>query len=109
MPFQKGQSGNPKGRKKGEANRLTQTFRDAIMTVYSDIGGDKAFGDWARDNPGDFYKIAARLVPVQLQQGTAVPVINFIMGAAELPAIAAPLEHGAAPKLTFSAAEQHSG
>ena len=51
------------GRPKGVPNKLTTAFRDAVLTAYRGIGGDKAFTRWARANPTLFYQIAARLIP----------------------------------------------
>lgn len=64
------------GRKKGTPNRLTAAFKDAVRTVYHEIGGDAAFAGWARENQGDFYKIAARLIPTELTtQGEGIVVV----------------------------------
>ena len=43
MPFKKGESGNPKGRKKGSPNIVTQEHRELINTLIScpdDLQGD---------------------------------------------------------------------
>jgi hypothetical protein len=64
MPFKKGQSGNPKGRKKGQSNRTTAIVREGICHAYEGIGGDKAFQVWAKANPGEFYtKVLTKLLP----------------------------------------------
>lgn len=54
------------GRPLGSPNRLTGAFREAVQVVYNDLGGHAAFLQWARDNPSDFYKIAARLIPTEI-------------------------------------------
>jgi hypothetical protein len=54
------------GRTKGTPNKITSAFKDAVRTVYEDIGGHRAFAEWARENPGDFYRIAARLIPTEV-------------------------------------------
>ena len=54
------------GRTKGTPNRITAAFKDAVRTVYEDIGGHKSFAAWAKDNPGEFYRIAARLIPTEV-------------------------------------------
>jgi len=36
MPFKRGVSGNPKGRKKGSANKTTAEIRDQLKTAFGD-------------------------------------------------------------------------
>jgi hypothetical protein len=55
------------GRKKGTPNKLTGTFREAVCLAYENIGGHEAFSKWASENPTDFYKIAARLIPTEIK------------------------------------------
>jgi hypothetical protein len=54
------------GRQKGTPNKITTAFKEAVRIVYEDIGGHKAFAEWARENPTEFYKIAARLIPTEI-------------------------------------------
>jgi hypothetical protein len=54
------------GRKAGTPNKITAQFKDAVRTVYEDIGGHAAFAEWARENRGDFYRIASRLIPTEV-------------------------------------------
>ena len=54
------------GRQAGTANKVTTAFKTAVQIVYEDIGGHKAFAAWARENPGDFYRIASRLIPTEI-------------------------------------------
>lgn len=51
------------GRQKGSLNKVTAKFKEAVQIVYDDIGGHAAFADWARENPSEFYRIAAKLIP----------------------------------------------
>lgn len=53
------------GRQRGTPNKITTVFKDAVRTVYEDIGGHAAFAEWARANPSDFYRIAAKLIPTE--------------------------------------------
>lgn len=55
------------GRRTGTPNKITRAFREAVQSVYHDIGGDSGFAEWARENRTDFYKIAARLIPQELR------------------------------------------
>jgi hypothetical protein len=61
--FKKGQSGNPGGRRRGAANKVTRAFREAISVVFDGLGGTAHLLKWARENTTEFYRIAARLVP----------------------------------------------
>jgi len=53
------------GRQIGAPNKITTIFKDAVRTVYEDIGGHTSFAAWAKKNQTDFYKIAARLIPTE--------------------------------------------
>lgn len=61
------------GRQAGTPNKVTTAFKDAVRIVYENIGGHKAFAAWAKENPGDFYRIASRLIPTE----TASPITSF--------------------------------
>lgn len=65
------------GRQKGSLNKITAAFKDAVRTVYEDIGGHAAFATWAREHPTEFYRIAARLIPteVSMQGEQALTII----------------------------------
>lgn len=54
------------GREKGTPNKITTVFKDAVRVVYEDIGGHAAFATWARENPTEFYRIASRLIPSEV-------------------------------------------
>jgi len=55
------------GRPKGIPNRLTMTVKRAIEAAFDGVGGIEAFTEWARANPGDFYKLWAKLLPIDLR------------------------------------------
>jgi hypothetical protein len=65
------------GRQAGTPNKVTTAFKDAVRIVYEDIGGNVAFAAWARENPSEFYKIAARLIPTEIagRSDTGITVI----------------------------------
>lgn len=47
-------------------NKVTTVFKDAVRIAYESIGGHEAFSEWARQNPTEFYRIAARLIPTEI-------------------------------------------
>ncbi len=60
-----------KGRPKGSRNKTTVAMRDAILHVYEDLqaksGRDHGhFSEWAEENATEFYKIAAKLIPLDV-------------------------------------------
>lgn len=61
------QKGSPKtgGRQKGTPNKLTTSAREAFAFAFKKIGGEKALADWAMENQDEFYKLYARLIPVE--------------------------------------------
>ena len=68
MPFERGK---PKtgGRLPGVRNKLTGAFRDAVRHVYTGLGGHANFLVWAKANETEFYRIAARLISGEMQEG----------------------------------------
>lgn len=76
-------SGKPgPGRPKGALNKTTRLFKEAIESVYADLqegsgGGNSHFLIWASDNPTEFYKLASKLLPVQVsgEDGGAITVV----------------------------------
>jgi len=65
MPFQKGNKGRPVGAK----NKTTVAFKQAVMDVFTGMGGNRTFQEWAQKNQTEFYKIAARLIPSEVTGG----------------------------------------
>jgi hypothetical protein len=73
------------GRQAGTPNKVTTAFKDAVRIVYEDIGGHKAFAEWARENPGDFYRIASRLIPTEIAPTQEDRHITITIGHVEIP------------------------
>ena len=71
------------GRKKGTPNKLTTAFKQAVQNVYGAIGGDGAFAKWARENPTEFYKIAARLIPHEVNANVTHEPIRQLLAAVD--------------------------
>ena len=59
--------GSPKtgGRKKGTPNKLTVSARAAFQAAFDGLGGAKKLQEWAEKNPDEFYRLYARLIPVE--------------------------------------------
>jgi hypothetical protein len=54
------------GRKKGSINKFTGIARDNVAQVFEQIGGIDRMAQWAEDNPTEFYKHYARLIPLEV-------------------------------------------
>jgi len=72
MPFSKGESGNPKGKKKGTPNKITKAFKDILVETIHTLENNSGKGEdeartgllaFAKKNPKEFYRIASKLVP----------------------------------------------
>lgn len=61
-----------KGRPKGSKNKTTTVMKDAMLAVYDDLQAKSGkehghFIAWAEDNETEFYKLAAKLLPLQVE------------------------------------------
>ncbi len=56
------------GRPKGLQNKTTVAVKEAFQEAFNGIGGIPAFIAWAQDekNQGEFYKLFAKLLPLQV-------------------------------------------
>ena len=71
------------GRKKGSLNKSTVAIREAVLSVFADMQATTGrenghFLDWALCNSTDFYKLSARLLPMQVAGDDGGPVITRI-------------------------------
>lgn len=64
--------GRQGGRKKGVPNKVTAVVRAKFEEVFTLLQADTtkknpaALCNWAKANPGEFYKLAAKLIPLQV-------------------------------------------
>ena len=69
MKYKKGYSGNPSGRPQGAQNKLTKTIREMFIAAFDELQENKTANliQWAKKNPTEFYKLAALLIPTEIQ------------------------------------------
>lgn len=72
--------GNPNsgGRQPGTPNKVTREVKDVINRCFYAIGGEAAFAKWAKNNPDEYYKIYAKLLPIHLQAGVTKDINVYI-------------------------------
>lgn len=67
MKFEKGHI-KKGGKKKGTPNKLTSSFKELVRSTYEQMEEEgKGMLQWAQENPTEFYKIASKLIPTELQ------------------------------------------
>ena len=49
----------------GSKNKISSQAKDNIQAVFVRLGGTAAMAKWAKNNQSEFYKIYARLLPVE--------------------------------------------
>lgn len=58
------------GRPKGVPNKVSTSMKQAIAEAFEQLGGTQRMVQWAMEDPKhltEFYKLAARLIPVETQ------------------------------------------
>lgn len=60
--------GNP-GKQKGTTNKLTRTVRETVLAAFTELQADPVNNivAWAKTEPTEFYKIAAKLIPTEIK------------------------------------------
>lgn len=78
MPFARGK---PKtgGRKAQVPNKTTKAAREALQLAFDQIGGVAALTTWAMLNQTEFYKLYARLIPIEVGGSNDAPIITKII------------------------------
>ena len=75
------------GRKKGIPNKFTTNAKQAFQQAFDELGGADGLVAWAQadegKNLGDFYKLYARLIPVDLKvEAPQLEGVTDILGSA---------------------------
>ena len=74
-PFEKGNKGKPKG----TTNKLTRTVKETVLAAFEELQSDPKANiiTWGKSNPRDFYAIAAKLIPTEVNAKVeaSMPVI----------------------------------
>lgn len=75
--FKKG-DGRPR-KPKGTPNKLTKSAREAFQHAFDATGGFVALSEWALANKTEFYKLYARLIPVEhVGDGGSGPIQTIV-------------------------------
>ena len=67
MAFEKGKE-KTGGRQVGSINKLTKTVKERVLEVFNELQDDPKANmlNWAKEEPTEFYKIAAKLIPADI-------------------------------------------
>ena len=74
MPFTKGNKLG-KGRTKGSTNKIPAALKDLILGALQDVGGQEYLAAQAQKNPQAFLSLIGRVLPLQIKEGGADPVM----------------------------------
>jgi hypothetical protein len=55
-----------KGRPKGAKNKSTVKVKEAFEAAFEELGGVESLVTWGRTEKSEFYKLYAKLLPVQI-------------------------------------------
>jgi hypothetical protein len=72
-----------RGRPAGSKNKITVAAKEAFAAAFREIGGVRALSKWARRNPDEFYKLYAKLIPVELRGGGEDGAIQIVISSGD--------------------------
>ena len=69
------------GRAKGTPNTATRTVREQLTPAFDLLQQNKTANllSWAERNPTEFYKLAAKLIQIQLGSDTESPLMGTVI------------------------------
>ncbi len=74
MPFKEGEGGRPKG----ATNTTNRLVKEVFASAFGELQKDPSANiiSWGKDNPTEFYKLASKLIPIQLASDPENPITN---------------------------------
>lgn len=86
MPTPKFTSDNP-GRPKGAIGKTTKLVKEAFAEAFTELQSDPSvkLSVWGKENPTEFYKLASKLIPVQIAGDPDNPLNTGIVVTIEKP------------------------
>jgi hypothetical protein len=80
MAFEKGKE-KTGGRVAGSINKLTKTVKEKVLEVFNELQDDQTANmlNWAKNEPTEFYKIAAKLIPADINAKVEGKIIEVIV------------------------------
>lgn len=69
------------GRQEGSLNKFTKTVKERVLEVFNELQDDPTANllDWAKSEPTEFYKIAAKLIPADINAKVDGKIITVIV------------------------------
>ena len=64
-----------KRKPKGTANKIPAALKDMILQALADAGGTSYLVTQARENPNAFLSLVGRVLPLQVKDGGADPMV----------------------------------
>ena len=62
------------GRKKGSSNKATAAVKAALAAAFDRLGGVDFLTEWGRENPTEFLRLWAKLLPLEVRGEGGGPV-----------------------------------